>query len=286
MIWTATSSGHELGLLEGKIVVRNGAGRRLKSVPAALKDEPVLIGLRQMLEWLGRHEAGCVAEVEAWLVRSLPVPFAVLAQVWPDPSWQRALRDLVVHPYGGSVAEAGLLRDVDAAKGVGLVTLDGDSVWVGVTSLALPHPVLLPELDEFRGFVADLGVEQVVPQLFRETWTRPAGTNPDAKAVDTWADGEFKELRHLTGRVTSQGYTVRGGYATLKLVEGLRPMEARFWVGADDPSAPAVTGELEWVDEHARPVRLGDVGPVAWSEGARMAARIYAGRVVPEEVEA
>ena len=42
------------------------------------------------------------------------------------------------------------------------------------------------------------------------------------------------------------------------------------------------TGEPGWVDEQARPVPLTEVGPVAWSEGARMAARIYAGRKTEE----
>lgn len=249
-----------------------------------MKDDPVVIGLRQTLEWLGRHEVACAAQVEAWMVRSLPVPLAVLSRVWPDPSWQRALRDLVVRPYGEAVTELGLLRDVDAARGVGVVTLDGDTVWVHGEAMALPHPVLMSDLDEFRGFVADLGVEQVVPQLFREIWVRPAQVDAGATSVQDWAGGRFQQLRHLTGRATSQGYTVRGGYATLKLFEDLRPLEARFWVGSEDPSAEAETGELGWIDANARSVRLDQVGPVAWSEGARMAARIFAGRVVDEEV--
>ncbi|MDQ1295668.1 MAG: hypothetical protein QG608_3553 [Actinomycetota bacterium] len=284
MNWTPTSSGHEVSLLDGKLVARNSAGRRLKSVPAAAKDDPVVIGLRHVLEWLGRHEVACAAQVETWMVHSLPLPLTVLSQVWTDPSWQRALRDLVVRPYGETAAEMGLLRDVDAARGVGVVTLDGDSVWVQEEAIALPHPVLLPDLDEFREFVVDLGAEQVVPQLFRETSTRPDHVDLDATSVQDWAGGRFQQLRHLTSRATSQGYTVRGGYATVKLFEDLRSLEARFWVGSEDPSAEAETGELGWIDANARPVRLGEVGPVAWSEGARLAAWIFAGRVVDEEV--
>jgi hypothetical protein len=79
---------------------------------------------------------------------------------------------------------------------------------------------------------------------------------------------------------------VRGGYATVKIFEDARPVEGRMWIGSDDPEMEAETGELGWYDERSRPIALGDVGPVAWSEGARMAARIYAGRVVDEEAEA
>jgi hypothetical protein len=151
-----------VGLLDGKVAVRNNAGKILRSVPATLKKDPVVIGLRQLLEWLTRHDKACQSEVEAWMVRSLPVPLAVLIELWSDPSWQRALKDLVVQANGAKGADVGLLRDLDPTRGAGMVTLDGDSVWVKTKALSLPHPVLLPDLEELRGFVADLGVEQVI----------------------------------------------------------------------------------------------------------------------------
>jgi hypothetical protein len=45
------------------------------------------------------------------------------------------------------------------------------------------------------------------------------------------------------------------------------------------------TDLLVWVDDKDRTVKLGDVGPVAYSEGMRMAGAVYAGRVVPKEGE-
>jgi hypothetical protein len=284
--WTLTSSGHQVGLLDGKVAVRNPAGKVLRSVPPALKEDPAVVGMRQLLEWLSRHERSCVADVETWMVRSLPIPLTVLVELWPDPSWQRALKDLVVQPLGpkGQMDhDVGLLRDLTPGQGAGLVTLDGDSVWTKAKSLLLPHPVLMPDLDELRGFVVDLGVEQVVPQLFRETWTRPGDANPKASSVQEWSGGRFQQLRHLTSRVTSLGYTVRGGYAMLKIFEDGEPRQARVWIGSDDPQAPAETGELGWTDDRGQATPLREVGPVAWSEGARMAARIYAGRIVDEE---
>lgn len=286
MTWTTTASGHAVGLVDGKVVVRNKAGKLLRSVPSALRDDPAVVGLRQLLEWLGRHEQECRATVETWMVRSLPVPLAVLARVWPDESWRAALTDLVVEPHGGRGAEPGLLRDVDPVKGAGLVTLDGDSVWVKARSLSVPHPVLLRDLEDLRGFVSELGVEQVVPQLYRSVHVRGKEVDLAAISVDDWAGGRFAQLRHATSRVTGQGYTVRGGYATVKVFEDGRFIDARLWIGSDAPDVEAETGELGWTDQRGGAVPLGKVGPVAWSEGTRMAARVYAGCVVDEEVAA
>ncbi|WP_331282891.1 DUF4132 domain-containing protein [Kineosporia mesophila] len=288
MSWTKTASGHEVALVEGRVRCRNQAGRLLKGVPASLKDDPVVVQLRQTVEWLARHEASCLVQVETWMVRSLPVPLGVLAEVWPDESWQRALRDLVVRPLASaadpsSTGEVGLLRAVDREKGIGLVTLDGDTVFVPARAVVVPHPVLLADLDELREFVADLQVEQAVSQLFREIAPRPAGLRARDTSVSDWANGEFAQLRHLTGRATSQGYAVRGGYACLRIWEDGHALDARYWLGSDDPESPAWTGELGWVDEQSRPVPLTGIGPVAWSEGARMAARIHAGRKTDDE---
>ena len=43
---------------------------------------------------------------------------------------------------------------------------------------------------------------------------------------------------------------------------------------------PAETAQLSWVDGRERTIKLADVGPVAFSEGMRMASSIYAARVV------
>ncbi|EST20558.1 hypothetical protein M878_39470 [Streptomyces roseochromogenus subsp. oscitans DS 12.976] len=48
------------------------------------------------------------------MVRSLPVPLAVLTRVWPDPAWQAALRDRVVTGADGQIA--GFLRDAGPAR--------------------------------------------------------------------------------------------------------------------------------------------------------------------------
>jgi hypothetical protein len=76
---------------------------------------------------------------------------------------------------------------------------------------------------------------------------------------------------------------VRGGSATCPVWENGRLMEARYWIGADSPEYESYTGELLFTDDRERGVPIRDVGPVAFSEGMRMAAAIYAKRVVKED---
>ncbi|MFF7982497.1 DUF4132 domain-containing protein [Streptomyces sp. NPDC007901] len=279
-----TAGDYEVALDDGKVVCRNAAGRRLKSVPAKLADDPAVAGLRQLAEWLERHEQRCLADVERWMTRSLPVPLAVLARVWPDPAWQAALRDVVVTGADGEVA--GFLRDADAERGLGLVDLDGDTVRIAPDLVRLPHPVLLEDLAELREFAVELGVEQQAQQLFREVWHRPAALDAEGTQVEEYAGGVFKELRFLHGRATQLGYRVRGGYAVCSVLEGGRGVEARVWVGDFDGYSEIETGPLVWTDPAGRTLRLGQVGPVAWSEGMRMAAALYAGRDIEDEERA
>ncbi|MFG2958024.1 DUF4132 domain-containing protein [Streptomyces sp. NPDC048291] len=279
-----TAGDYEVALDDGKVVCRNAAGRRLKSVPAKLAEDPAVLGLRQLAEWLERHERQCLADVERWMTRSLPVPLAVLAQVWPDPAWQAALRDLVVTGADGEVA--GFLRDADAERGLGLVDLDGDTVRIAPELVRLPHPVLLEDLAELREFAVELGVGQKAQQLFREVWHRPAALDAEGTQVEEYAGGVFKELRFLHGRATQLGYRVRGGHAVCSVLEEGRGVEARVWIGDYDSYFETETGPLAWTDPAGRTLRLGQVGPVAWSEGMRMAAALYAGRDIEDEERA
>ncbi|MGI5253790.1 DUF4132 domain-containing protein [Actinacidiphila glaucinigra] len=283
MGWVSVGD-YEVALDEGKVVCRNAAGRRLKSVPAKLADDPVITGLRQLTEWLERHERRCLADVERWMVRSLPVPLAVIGRVWPDPAWRAALRDLVVTGEDGQVA--GFLRDAGTERGLGLVDLDGDTVRIAPDMVRIPHPVLLEDLAELREFAVELGVEQKAQQLFREVWQRPAGLDPEGTLVDEYAGGTFKELRFLHGRATSLGYRVRGGHSVCPVLEDGRSVEARIWIGDYDGWSETETGSLSWTDTAGKALTFRQVGPVAWSEGMRMAAALYAGRDIEDEEQA
>ncbi|MFF3753830.1 DUF4132 domain-containing protein [Streptomyces sp. NPDC002018] len=312
MGWIETSGGYAVALDGTRVLCRNAAGRTLKQVPSKLRDDAEVVRLRQLAEWLERHARECREQVDTWLVRSLPVPVALLARVWPDPAWQSVLRDLVVAPVAadGSAdsARAGFLRDADPVRGLGIVDLDGDSVRLDpaeVGTVLIPHPVLLEDLAELREFAAELGVEQGAEQLFREVWRRPdpvgeagkageagkggeagkAGGSATAQEWRAYAHGKFAQLRHATTRAVSLGYRVRGGYAVCPLVENGRQLEAAYWVGDDYPDGETLTGSLEWRDPAGRRLPTAEVGPVAWSEGERMAALVYAGRVVENDEE-
>lgn len=289
MRWVETAGGYAVTLDGTRVLCRNAAGRTLKQVPAKLRDDAEVVRLRQLSEWLERHERECRAQVDTWLVRSLPVPARLIAEVWPDAAWQGALRDLVVAPVGadgGADAErAGFLRDADLGRGLGIVDLDGDSVRLDAEQVLFPHPVLLDDLDDLREFAAELGVEQGLDQLFREVWPRPESVDDAALEWRAYADAKFAELRHATARAMAHGYRVRGGYAVCSLTEEGRALEAAFWLGDEYPESETYTGALEWRAAGGRRVPLGEVGPVAWSEGVRMAALVHAGRVPKNEFD-
>lgn len=276
------AGGYEVALEDGTVVCRNKAGKRLKSVPSRLAGDPAVIGLRQLAEWLDRHEQQCRADVDRWMVHSLAVPSAVLARVWPDPAWRSALHDLVVTADGEGTA--GFLRDAHPERGIGVVDLDGDTVRITPELVRIPHPVLLDDdLEELREFAVELDVSQGVQQLYREVWRPPADRSAESTSVGEYAGGSFEELRFLYGRATQLGYRVRGGQAVCSVVEGGRTVEARIWLGDGDGWERAETGPLTWATDTGHRLTLDQVPPVAWSEGMRMAVALYAGRTVGTE---
>ncbi|MEU4693576.1 DUF4132 domain-containing protein [Actinoplanes sp. NPDC023714] len=282
MGWVPAGADYQVSVDRGRVVARTAQGKPLKALPKALRDHEAVAGLRQLIEWLKRHEASCRAEVERWMIRSLPVPSAVIGQVWADESWRSVLRDLVVVPVGPDgtwdVAAAGLLRDADETKGLGVVDLDGESTRITAATVAIPHPVLLPDLDDLREFAADLGVEQGTLQLFREVWlTRSADD------LRLYSGARFKELRHVQSRATAAGYRVQGGTAVCRVWESGVTVLASVWIGDGDPSYETETGDLVFTDAAGEVLAPDRVPPVAWSEGMRMAAALHAGRVVEEE---
>ncbi|KUL27842.1 hypothetical protein ADL15_33960 [Actinoplanes awajinensis subsp. mycoplanecinus] len=287
MGWVSAGAGYEVSVDQGKVVARTAQGKRLKSLPKALKDHEAVLGLRQLVEWLTRHETTCRTEVERWMIRSLPVPVAVIAQVWADESWRAVLRDLVVVPVGADgawdVAGAGLLRDAEEAKGLGVVDLDGESTRITAERVAIPHPVRLPDLDDLREFASDLGVEQGTLQLFREVWHRPAEPAEQRRELARYSGAKFKELRHVQSRASAAGYRVQGGTAVCRIWEDGRTVVASVWIGEGDPGYETETSDLSFADAAGQRLEPADVPPVAWSEGLRMAATLHAGRVVDEE---
>ncbi|MFA3872899.1 DUF4132 domain-containing protein [Streptomyces sp. MMCC 100] len=288
MGWLAAGGTYEVALVEGRVVARSASakspaqGKRERTLPAEIRDRPEVIELQRFAEWLDRHAAECAAQVDNWMVSSLPVPTGLLAQVWPDEAWQAALRDVVV--VGEGPDEAGFLRDADESDGLRVVNLDGETVRLTAPTVTMPHPVLLPDLEELRTFAAELGVVQGVEQIHRATWPKPAGTDGRADRVTEFAGAEYRSWFHLSSRATSLGYTISGSSIVHRVRDAGRVFTAS--VGMSDPytEEKAWTGGLTWSHEDAyRRLPLSEVGPVAWSEGMRMAAALHAGRTVPTD---
>ena len=100
--------GYRLALDGGKLVAMNAAGRPLAAVPKELRAGETAARLLALRDWLAEHDRACAAAVERWMLRSLPVPRAVLQAVWDDAGWRAALENAVIAPVG----EAGG-RDAD-----------------------------------------------------------------------------------------------------------------------------------------------------------------------------
>lgn len=286
MGWLTAGDGYEVALMEGRVAVRatsgRAAGRRLKTLPKSLRDHPEVDRLRRFGEWLERHAAECVAQVDAWMVSSLPVPTGLLGRVWADEAWRSALHDLAV--VGDDPDEVGFLRDAAESGELRVVNLDGETVRLSPRTVRLPHPVLLPDLDDLREFAAELGLTQQVEQIYRATWIKPDDQDLAATAttVRDYTGGKFPSRFGLAARAGSLGYRVSGGYATCRVRDGGRSAEAAVWIGEPYWDGETETGGLTWQDQEGRAMVLREVGPVAWSEGMRMAAALYAGRVVEE----
>lgn len=276
MTWVGTEAGYELAIDGGSIVARNAKHKVLKSVPAKAKKTPQWEELDALLRVLQQHEEDIAARVETWTLRSLPVPTVLLREVWADPSWRGQLTDLVV--TDGAVT--GFLRAV-GPSGLLVVDVDGETVEVTGESVRIPHPVLLEDLDDLRELAAELGVRQRFDQLFREVHRRPDDIDPAATEVTDHVGAVYERRAHVAARARSAGFDVRGSYAMVTIVEDGAEVAARMWIGEPYYEETSLE-ELSWTCEGGT-LALGEVGPVAWSEGVRMAAHLYAGRVIEGE---
>ncbi|NEB13929.1 DUF4132 domain-containing protein [Streptomyces coelicoflavus] len=292
MGWLAAGDTYEVALVGGRVVARSTSarshaqspveGKAERTLPAEIQDRPEVLELQRFAEWLDRHAAECAAQVDHWMVSSLPVPTGLLARVWPDEAWQSALRDIVV--VGAGPDEVGFLRGADETDGLRVVNLAGETVRPTAPTVTMPHPVLLPRLEELRAFAAESGVKQGVEQIHRATWLKPAGADGRTHSVTEFAGAEYRSWFHLSARATSLGYRISRSSVVDVVRDAGRMVTAS--VGMSDPytEEKAWTGSLAWHHEDdCRSLPLSEVGPVAWSEGMRMAAALHAGRTVPKD---
>ena len=284
--WIAVDDKYALGIEGGKLVGRNAAGKKLASVPKELKESELAEQLTALCEWLADHRTECLRRVETWMLRSLAVPCDVVRAVWPDPDWSDALRNLVVMPADAhgkaDPAQTGLLRDINPKRGIGVVDRDGETQWISTAQILIPHPILIDGLTELREIAADMSFSQPIEQLFRPVFAATEEQKELTRLAD-FSNGKFDQLNFATGLCRRLGYPVRGGYACSKIWENAKPIEARYWVGDEFPESETYTGDLIFVDSDQQPQQIGKVGPVAFSEGVRMASQIYAKRKVEKQ---
>ncbi|MCP4693248.1 MAG: DUF4132 domain-containing protein, partial [Desulfobacterales bacterium] len=284
--WIETGDGRQAALVEGKIYVRNQKGRVLASVPRKVRETEAVQTLLALKDWLAEHEIECLAQVESWMLNSFPVPASVAASVWPDPSWRKYLKDLVIcamDKRGVADYDAlGFFRTIDEKKGLGVVNLDGETEWIRTPLFGVPHPILLEDIEDARELAAELDITQGCQQLLRETFEM-SDIEKDGRAIDRFSNGKFEALTHAISRARGRGYRVSGGFAVRPLFERGKRVMAQYWIGADSPEYETWTGELIWTDEKQRTLPLHKLGPVTFSEGMRMAAAIYAGRKAEED---
>ncbi len=284
--WLDGENGYALGIEAGKLVCRNPAGKKLASVPKELKESALAEQLTAMCEWLADHRTDCLRRVEVWMLRSLPVPCDVVRAVWPDPGWAEMLRNLVVTPADArgktDVTHTGILRHVDPTKGIGVVDRDGETQWISAVQILIPHPILIDGLDELREIAVDMGFTQAIEQIFRPTFAATK-EQKELSQIGDFSNGRFEQLNFASALCGRLGYPVRGGYACSKVWENAKPIEARYWIGSDSPESETYTGDLIFVDSDQKPLKIAEVGRVAFSEGVRMATQIYAKRKVDKQ---
>ena len=286
--WIEANDGYALSIKNGKLACRNKKGKTLASVPKKVKDSELGEQLNAMAVWLKGRREECTQQVQTWMLRSLPVPLSVAVEVWCDDDWRQSMENVVVVPIDRSgnlrAVDSGILRDVDARKGLGVIDEDGETRWIKTTQFAIPHPVLMNNVAELRELLVDLNFKQPVEQLFREVHQAKKG-EANKLAISRFGEGEFEQLNYALSACRTLGYQVSGGSAICSVWEGGQAVEARYWVGSDYPEGQTFTGDLSFVDAEQKSIKIDQVGPVALSEGIRMATAIYARRKVPKETE-
>ncbi|MBB6348895.1 hypothetical protein FHU36_005440 [Nonomuraea muscovyensis] len=265
MGWIGIATGHELtveGTRRPVLACRTAAGRVLAKVPANVRKDPTAVRLTALRDRLGEHARAVHDQVESWMVRSLPIPAVVFAAVWDDPVWRETLADLVIAPI------------VDGAPDLGRCALLREGAWTGADAFAIPHPLLLgDELPIWRG----RNLTQVVEQVRREVWTRPASMDRTFGVVDTFGymDARYESGAAFERRVHELGGRIKGDRARFT-VHAPEPLGIEIDLHWSGPMSPAY---LAWLSFTAGGREIGDI---AWSEGVRILMALYADRTVDE----
>ena len=239
--WLATAGGYEVTLQSGEVACRNAAGRRLKSVPPAIRDDPVVVGLRQLTEWLARHEGPAGPRWRGGWSGRCRCPRRCFGRVWPDEAWRAALTDLVVAVPDARGAWAPT-RWASCAT-----STTRASAWSTSTARRCgcpPTQVADPAPGAARRPRRPARVRRRTGRAAVRRPALPARPGPDRPGLTRNFD-KRRRLRRRGVRAAAPParpaparWATRCAAATRSAAcsRAAARVEARFWVGADDPS--------------------------------------------------
>ncbi|UBU18323.1 DUF4132 domain-containing protein [Nonomuraea gerenzanensis] len=263
MGWITIATGHELTVGQTRrpvLACRTAAGHTLAKVPAGVKKDPAAVRLIALCDRLAEHARAVHDRVESWMVRSLPVPAEVFAAVWDDPVWRETLTGLVVAPITGGRPD------------LGRCTLLREGTWTGADAFAIPHPLLLGEHELALWRARHL--TQAVEQVHREVWTRPASMDRTHGVIDT-LHAQYESGAAFERRVHELGGRIRGDRARFT-VHAPEPLGIELDLDWSGPMSPAYLMSLTFTAGGR------EIGDIAWSEGVRILAALYAARTLDE----
>jgi hypothetical protein len=265
--WMRLDGGYSASIDGNRLSYRDQAGAKVKSLPGPLRSSTAVIAADGLATWLGGHARRCRLIVETWVLRGYAVPHALLVAVWPDRVWRQTLTDLVVTDPAG---RGGLLRAVHA-DGVDVIDGYGATQRISGDAWRIPHPALIPALSSYRALLG--GRTPAVAQVLRDVAVRPADLPAGHTQCGDFAGIGFGKAEKVLRRAGRYAFTIRFGHAVCPVWEDGRLVEARLYLGDDYlmPSLDLDVGALTWVGSDGWDMPLEQVGPVAWSEGIRMA---------------
>ncbi|SER51402.1 DUF4132 domain-containing protein [Corynebacterium cystitidis] len=261
------------------VVVRNKKGTVLKTVPAKAKVESAYETIDTKANFLEQHARTCRDTVRAWLLGDVTVPTRVIAAVWDDKAWQKQLGNLVITDG----AATGLLRHV-SPEALTVIDLDGEEATMIVdetTVVSIPHPVLLPDLEDWREFAIDLGVQQEMDQLMRDVYQKPADRADGQVVQSSFKGSEYSRAGALIGRARGAGYSATFNSIGMTMEENGTTVGAYLEVEAWAFDDTAHIYNLHFTSGD-REAHWDEISHTLWSEAVRMANYVYAGRTNAE----
>lgn len=210
-----------------------------------------------------------------WILGEHAIPARTIAHAWAERRWRDTLADALITDHRGT---AGLLWAVDDDH-LTVVNLDGEESAIpveGASAVSLPHPMRTEELPDWRNLAAEFSVTQGLDQLLRETHPKPADRAEQDDQLHSARGARFASFPNFASHCRAGGFTVTrtssapGAYT--EVTEAGEKIRA-FLPARDDAASPRLGSLLFLRRGHVIPAA--DVGPVAWSEGMRMARHLH-----------